>query len=199
MKLLVASKNKKKIAEIERILAPLGLEPVCETDIGIALPEVEETGETFFDNALLKARSAANAANMPAVADDSGLCVDALGGEPGVYSARYSGEGANDQKNNDKLLRELAKLPGCDRGARFVSAVCVVFPNGDVISAEGEIRGEIATAPSGSGGFGYDPLFCVGGVSFADMSSDEKDKISHRGAALQNLKVKLEEYLNAKQ
>lgn len=199
MKLLVASKNKKKIAEIERILAPLGLEPVCETDIGIALPEVEETGKTFFDNALLKARSAANTANMPAVADDSGLCVDALGGEPGVYSARYSGEGANDQKNNDKLLRELAKHPGCDRGARFVSAVCVVFPNGDVVSAEGEIRGEIAASPSGSGGFGYDPLFCVGGVSFADMSSDEKDKISHRGAALQNLKVKLEEYLNAKQ
>lgn len=199
MKLLVASKNKKKIAELERILSPLGFQPVCETDLGIALPEVDETGTTFYENALLKATSAMKNAGCAAVADDSGLCVDALGGAPGIYSARFSGEGANDVKNNAKLLDMLKDVPLEKRTAQFVSCVCVVFPNGDIVSAEGSVSGIIDYEPHGEGGFGYDPLFTVDGVSFAQMSKQQKDEISHRGRALRNLKEKLEVYLNVEQ
>lgn len=199
MKLLVASKNKKKIAELERILAPLGFEPVCETDINITLPEVEETGETFAENAYLKAYSAMENSGLCAVADDSGLCVDALNGAPGVYSARYSGEGANDEKNNKKLLLALENVADEKRTAHFMCSVCVVFPNGDVVRAEGRVNGHIAHEPSGNGGFGYDPLFLVNGKSFGTLSAEEKDKISHRGNALKLLKEKLEVYINAQQ
>lgn len=197
MKLLVASKNKKKIAELRRILSPLGYEPVCETDIGIKLPEVEETGTTFLDNALLKAQSAMKHSGMAAVADDSGLCVDALKGAPGVYSARYSGENANDVSNNMKLLHELEGVDDEHRTAHFLSVVAVVFPNGDIISANGQVDGVILHEPCGQGGFGYDPLFAVDGVAFGEMSAEQKDKISHRGRALNNLKEKLEVYINA--
>lgn len=199
MKLLVASKNKKKIAELERILSPLGFEPVCESDLGLTLPEVEETGVTFYENALLKATSAMKNSGCAAVADDSGLCVDALNGAPGIYSARFSGEGANDVKNNAKLLDLMKDIPLEKRTAHFESHVCVVFPNGDIVSAQGRVDGIIDFAPHGESGFGYDPLFTVNGVSFAQMSKEQKDAISHRGEALRNLKEKLEVYLNAEQ
>ena len=195
MVFITASKNKKKIAELNRILIPLGIEAKTENELGVAIPEVEENGVTFADNAKLKAVSAMKATGLPAVADDSGLCVDALSGAPGVYSARYGGENTNDEINNKKLLSELSDIPQQKRTARFVSAVCVAFPNGDFFEANGSVEGVIGFAPSGEGGFGYDPLFFVGDKSFAELTPDEKDAISHRGKALRALQVKLEEYI----
>ena len=197
MKLLVASKNKKKIEELRRILSPLGFEPVCETDLGIVLPEVDETGETFLENARLKAQSAMRVSGFAAVADDSGLCVDSLNGAPGVYSARFSGEDATDEKNNQKLLELLKNVPDDKRSAHWESHVCVIFPNGDEVSACGMCGGYIGHEPKGENGFGYDPLFLYGDVTFAQMSAADKDAVSHRGKALQQLKEKLEVYLNA--
>lgn len=199
MKLLVASKNKKKIKELERILSPLGFEPICESDIDVVLPEVDETGTTFAENAYLKAKSAMDATGLCSVADDSGLCVDALNGAPGVYSARYSGQNATDDSNNEKLLDELKNIEMKDRTAYYISSVCVVFPNGDTVTAEGRVDGIIGITPSGDGGFGYDPLFLVNGVTFANMTDEQKDALSHRGRALNELKEKLEVYLNAEQ
>ena len=195
MVFITASKNKKKIAELNRILIPLGIEAKTENELGVAIPEVEENGVTFADNAKLKAVSAMKATGLPAVADDSGLCVDALSGAPGVYSARYGGENTNDEINNKKLLSELSDIPQQKRTARFVSAVCVAFPNGDFVETNGSVEGVIGFAPSGEGGFGYDPLFFVGDKSFAELTPDEKDAISHRGKALRALQVKLEEYI----
>lgn len=197
MKLLVASKNKKKIEELRRILSPLGFEPVCETDLGITLPEVDETGTTFAENARLKAQSAMKVSGEAAVADDSGICVDALDGAPGIYSARFSGEGATDEKNNRKLLDMLKDVPSKQRTAHWESHISVIFPNGDEITACGRCDGLIGYEPKGENGFGYDPLFLYGDVTFAQMSADEKDAVSHRGKALRQLREKLEVYLNA--
>ena len=196
MKLLVASKNKKKIEELRRILAPLGFEPVCETDMGIVLPEVDETGTTFAENARLKAMSAMQTAGVAAVADDSGLCVDALDGAPGIYSARFSGDDATDEKNNQKLLRLLENVPDDKRSAQWECHISVIFPNGDEVSACGRCDGYIGYEPMGENGFGYDPLFLYGDETFAQMSAADKDKVSHRGKALLQLKEKLEVYLN---
>ena len=129
---------------------------------------------------------------LPAVADDSGLMVDALGGAPGVYSARYAGEDATDEQRNEKLLQELKDVPAEQRTARFVSAVCCVFPDGETVQVRGECEGTIAFAPSGSGGFGYDPLFLVGEKTYAELSAAEKDAISHRGRALCALQKELQ-------
>lgn len=197
MKFIIASKNKKKIAELERILNPLGIDAVTENDLNITIPEVEETGETFAQNAYLKAFSACKASSLPAIADDSGLCVDALGGAPGVYSARYSGENATDKSNNALLIENLKEFSKNERTAKFCCAISVVFPNGDNIKCFGECKGLIGFEPSGDGGFGYDPYFYVGENSFASLTAKEKDKISHRGNALRELKVKLKEYLDA--
>jgi XTP/dITP diphosphohydrolase len=180
---VIATHNLKKKAELERILEPL--------DIAVTtaeLDEVEETGTTFAENAFLKADAACRQTGMPAVADDSGLMVDALNGEPGVYSARYAGEGATDQDRNNKLLANLKDVPEEKRTAKFVSAVCCVFPNGDRIDVQGECPGRIAYRPSGTGGFGYDTIFLVeGGKSFAELDASQKDAISHRGHALRKL------------
>lgn len=197
MKLLVASKNKKKIEELRRILAPLGFEPICETDLELTLPEVDETGTTFAENARLKALSAMQASGLAAVADDSGICVDALNGAPGIYSARFSGEDATDEKNNQKLLRMLATVPDDRRSAHWECHICVIFPNGDEVSACGRCDGYIGHEAKGENGFGYDPLFLYGDVTFAQMDSADKDAVSHRGKALSQLKEKLEVYLNA--
>lgn len=196
MKFIIASKNKKKIAELERILNPLGITAVTENELNISIPEVEETGTTFAENAFLKANSACKTSGLPAIADDSGLCVDALNGEPGVYSARYSGEDATDKKNNALLIKNLENVSENDRTAKFCCAICVVFPNGDKVECFGECKGKIGFVPMGDGGFGYDPYFYVDGKSFASLSAEEKDKISHRGNALRQLKVKLKEYLD---
>lgn len=196
MKFIIASKNKKKIAEMERILNPLGIQVVTETDLGIKIPEVEETGETFLQNAILKAESACENSGLPAIADDSGLCVDALDGAPGVYSARFAGEDATDDENNALLMEKLDGLNIEQRGARFVSSIAVIFPNGDKVTAYGECKGEIGFEPSGTNGFGYDPYFYVDGMSFAQMDAEQKDKVSHRGNALRELETKLKEYLD---
>ncbi|MBQ5591120.1 MAG: XTP/dITP diphosphatase [Clostridia bacterium] len=197
MKFIIASKNRKKIAELERILNPLGIFAVTEEELGISIPEVEETGSTFAQNAFIKAFSACQASGLPAIADDSGLCVDALNGAPGVYSARYSGEDATDKKNNELLIKNLENIEKNDRTAKFCCAISVVFPNDDKIECYGECCGIIGFQPSGNGGFGYDPYFYVGEKSFADLSANEKDEISHRGNALRELKTKLKEYLDA--
>lgn len=196
MKYIIATHNAHKLAEISRILAPLGIEAVTDRDLGIELPEVDETGTTFAENAYLKAAGACEFSGLPAIADDSGLAVDALDGEPGVYSARYGGEGLDDNDRNNLLLKNMKDIPVGQRQAQFVSAVCCVFPNGDTLRTEGIVRGEIGFAAKGENGFGYDPLFYVGDRTTAEMSPQEKDAISHRGQALAAFAEKLEEYLN---
>ena len=195
MRFIIGTKNKKKLQELDRILHPLGIEAVSEQDLGITLEEVEETGSTFAENARLKAQAACRQTGLPAIADDSGLCVDALDGAPGVYSARYAGEGAGDQACIDKLLGEMKDVPPEKRTARFVSAVCCVMPSGRELIVHGTCEGMIADAPRGTGGFGYDPVFLVGEKSFSELPAQQKDAVSHRGAALQELARQLPEFL----
>ncbi|MGX8711733.1 MAG: XTP/dITP diphosphatase [bacterium] len=186
MKFVIATHNQKKLQELERILMPLHIS-VSAPD----LPEVEETGTTFAENAFLKADSACRETGLPAVADDSGLMVDALDGAPGVYSARYAGENATDLDRIHKLLDAIKEVPQEKRTAKFISAICCVFPDGTRITAQGECAGTIAFAPEGEGGFGYDPVFLVNGKSFAQLTAEEKDEISHRGRALRAFAEKL--------
>ena len=195
MKFVIATHNAHKLIELQRILEPLGIEGVTDRDLGLELPDVEETGTTFAENAYLKAVSACEATGLPAIADDSGLVVDALDGRPGVYSARYGGEEATDDDRNVLLLGEMKDVPKGERSARFVASVCCVFPNGDVLRAEGTFEGEIGYAPAGENGFGYDPIFVVGDRTSAEMSSAEKDAMSHRGNALRVFSKDLAAYL----
>ena len=195
MKFVIATHNAHKLIELQRILNPLGIEGVTDRDLGIELPEVEETGTTFAENAYLKAASACQVTGLPAIADDSGLVVDALGGRPGVYSARYGGEEATDDDRNVLILGEMKDVPKGERSARFVASVCCVFPNGDVLRAEGTFEGEIGYAPAGENGFGYDPIFVVGDCTSAEMSPAEKDVLSHRGNALRVFSKDLAAYL----
>lgn len=195
MKIFIATKNKKKLKELERILTPMGFDVLSENDFNTAFPEVEETGETFEENALIKARAGLKNTGLISVADDSGLCVDYLNGAPGVYSARYAGEPADDQKNNKKLLDALDGLDTEKRTAKFVSSIACVFPDGREFTVRGECKGFIAKEPQGTGGFGYDPLFISEKGCFAVISAAEKDSISHRGKAIKNFSEKLKEYL----
>lgn len=198
MRFIIATHNPHKLTEMRRILEPLGIEAVTDTDLRITLPEVEETGETFVENAYLKAASACAFAGLPAIADDSGLTVDALNGAPGVYSARYAGEGADGPACVNKLLREMADVPDGARGAQFVSAICCVFPDGDTLTAKGVCRGCIAYAPAGDNGFGYDPVFAAeeyDGRTYAEITDDEKDAVSHRGRALREFAPLLQDFL----
>lgn len=194
MKLVLASKNKKKLVEMNDILSHLGIEVCSEAEAGVDV-EVEETGTTFEENSLLKAKAVMEASGLPSIADDSGLCVDALDGAPGVYSARYGGPGLDDVGRYQLLLENMkGQMP---RTARFVSVITCCFPNGDVLSARGECEGTIAFAPMGEGGFGYDPVFFVPELkkTFSQLTPDEKNAISHRGKALRAFQGKLEEYL----
>ncbi len=181
--IVAATGNKHKIAEIQAILAPLGLRVLSANDVG-GMPDVVEDGETFRDNAVKKALAGARALGRTVLADDSGLEVVALHGAPGVYSARYAGEGGNDGRNLSKLLREMTDIT--DRRARFVAVIAVATPAGLVGTAEGEVRGIIATAPRGQGGFGYDPVFVPEGEveTFAELPAAVKNTMSHRGNAL---------------
>ena len=191
MKLVLASKNQKKLAEMSDILSHLGIEVCDQAEAGVDL-EVEETGTTFEENSLLKARAVMEASGLPAIADDSGLCVDCLNGAPGVYSARYGGEGLSDEERYRMLLENMrGQMP---RTAKFVCC----FPNGDVLTARGECPGTIAYAPMGEGGFGYDPVFFVPErkKTFAQLTAEEKNAISHRGTALKLFKEQLERYLS---
>lgn len=191
MKILIATHNKHKLTEMARILSPMGYEVVTDTDLGIELTDVEETGSTFMENARIKAESGCRESGLICIADDSGLCVDALGGEPGVYSARYSGVHGDDEGNIVKLLQKLEGVPGENRTAYFACAICVSFPDGREITAEGKCEGRIGYEKRGGNGFGYDPVFMVGERSLAEMTADEKDAISHRGNALKVLEEKL--------
>ncbi len=195
MDFILATNNMKKLEEMQRILAPLGINVKTAKQLGIELPEVVEDGETFEENAVIKAKSACGITNMPAIADDSGLCVDYLGGAPGIYSARFSGEHGNDEKNNDLLLEKLEGVELEKRTAKYVCAVCCVFPNGKEIVVRGECNGVIGFERSGNAGFGYDPLFIVDGRAFGMYTAEEKDKISHRRRALEKLSDELKKIL----
>ena len=187
MKIIIATHNKHKLAEMSRILSPMGYEVVTDRELGIELSDVEENGETFLDNARIKAEAGCKESGLPCIADDSGLCVDALGGAPGVFSARYSGVHGDDDGNNRKLLTELEGVPTEKRAAHFACAICVSFPDGSEVTATGKCEGYIGYEKKGTNGFGYDPLFMVGERSLAEMSAEEKDAISHRGNALKEL------------
>lgn len=189
-KIIIATHNKHKLAEMERILLPMGYEVVTDKDIGIELTDVEETGTTFLENARIKAESGCKESGLVCIADDSGLVVDALDGAPGVYSARYSGVHGDDEANIVKLLNELSEVPDEKRTARFMCSICVSFPGGMEVTAEGSCEGRIGYEKRGDNGFGYDPVFMVGDRSFAELSAEEKDAISHRGNALKTLKEK---------
>ena len=197
MKLIAATHNRKKQAELLRILQPLGIETLTADEAGVDMEHVEETGSTFEENARIKAQAAfEQSGGMMSAADDSGLMVDALDGAPGVYSARYAGEGATDAERIQKLLGELRDVPAEKRTARFKSAVCCILENGEELMAVGTCDGVIAFEPKGNGGFGYDPVFLVdGGKSYAELSAEEKDAISHRGKALRSLQKMLKEKL----
>ncbi len=185
MKLVLASKNQHKLIEMQTILGQLGLEVVLESQVGVDV-DVDETGVTFMENALLKARAVCEASGMAAIADDSGLVVDALNGAPGVYSARYGGK-ASDAERTAYLLENMAEVPAEQRTARFVSAIACALPNGRVVTAEGTCEGTITYETRGDNGFGYDPVFYVPsiGKTFAEADGAEKNAISHRGNALQ--------------
>lgn len=191
---IIATNNPKKRVELDRILNPLGIEAITAEQAGVDLEEVEETGSTFEENAELKALAACNLSGLPALADDSGLEVDALNGAPGIYSARYAGENATDADRIKKLLNEMQGVPMEKRTARFVSAVCCIFPDGRKIVMRGECEGRIAFQPQGVGGFGYDPVFLTeSGKTYAQLSSEEKDAISHRGIVLRKLVEQLKQ------
>ncbi len=195
MDFFVATKNLKKLAELKRILSPLGINPLSERDFDREFPEVIEDGETFTDNAVIKAVAGMKETGLPTIADDSGLCVDALGGEPGVYSARYAGEPCDNLKNNLKLLAALKDVPDDKRTARFISSIACAFPDGRIVTVSGSVEGKIAYEMKGERGFGYDVLFISELGCFGEISDEEKDSISHRGRALRALKEKLSEIL----
>ena len=194
MRFVLATHNPGKLREMGEILKDFGIEVVSPKDLGITV-DVEETGSTFAENAMLKAKAICKAANLPAIADDSGLCVDALNGAPGVYSARYGGEGLDDRGRYMLLLSSLRGAP--TRAAHFACAVACAFPNGDTLTAEGRCDGSIAYAPLGEGGFGYDPVFLLPGTgkTFGQLTQEEKSAVSHRGWALRDFAGKLETYL----
>ena len=193
-KFVLATHNPGKLKEMGAILAQCGVEVVSPRDLGLTV-DVEETGTTFAENAMLKAKAICAAAKLPAIADDSGLCVDALNGGPGVYSARYGGEGLDDKGRYMLLLNSLRGQS--TRTAHFTCAIACAFPNGDTLTAEGRCDGTIAYAPMGEGGFGYDPVFFVPELkkTFGQLTAEEKSAISHRGRALESFIGKLETYL----
>jgi XTP/dITP diphosphohydrolase len=199
-RIILATRNPGKLAELRRILAAAGVSAAV-TDLGDApgMPEVAETGRTFAENALLKARAVTAFTGLPAVADDSGLCVDALNGMPGVLSARWSGRHGDDEANLRLVLGQIADVPAGERGAHFTCVAALVLPSGAERVTEGTMYGQLTGSPRGSNGFGYDPIFVPDGfeLTTAQMSPGEKDKISHRGQALRALAPVIAELLGA--
>lgn len=194
MKIIIATHNKHKIVEFKRILEPIGFEVLSQSEANIDVDIVED-GKTFAENSFKKAEAVKNAANCIAIADDSGICIDAFNGEPGIYSARFLGEDTPYTTKNAIVLDRMKNVLEENRGARYVCAISCIFPNGDTIAAEGICEGKIGYEPSGSNGFGYDPIFYIGEKSMAQMTDEEKDSISHRGIALREFVVKLTDYL----
>ena len=195
MKLVLASKNKKKLVEMNAILSQLGIEVCSEAEAGVDI-DVEETGTTFEENSFIKANAVMQATGLPAMADDSGIVVDALGGAPGVYSARYGGDPSmTDHDRKMLLLKNTEHVPDGQRQAAFVAVITLVEPDGRVIQARGEIHGELTREPRGENGFGYDPIFYYPpmGMTTAEMPAEEKNKVSHRANALNLFYQKLKE------
>lgn len=195
MKIFIATKNQKKLAELERILIPMGFEVLSQKDFSQEFPEPIEDGITFEENAIIKAKDGLKNTGLISVADDSGLCVDYLDGAPGIYSARYSGEHGDDESNNQKLLEKLDGVPVGKRTARYVAAIACVFPDGRHFTVRGECEGKIAFEPHGNGGFGYDPYFISELGYMAELTPEQKDSISHRGKALKLFKEELKKYI----
>ena len=195
IRFVLASNNKGKLKEMREILSELGIDVMSQKEAGIA-SEPEEDGTTFEENAIIKAKAAMEASGLPAIADDSGIAVDALNGEPGIYSARY-GDCASDEERVEYLLKNMENEE--HRAAKFVSSIAVTFPNGDVLTTIGECHGTLTYAPVGENGFGYDPIFYMEqfGRTLAEVTPEEKNSVSHRGRALRAMKEKLTEYFKA--
>lgn len=195
MKVVLASKNKHKLEEIGKIMEKLDIQLVLESELGMDI-DVEETGTTFEENSFLKAEAVMKATGLPALADDSGIAVDALNGAPGVYSARYGFDDTLDDWGRLLLLlKNTEQVPDGQRQAQFVCVITLVTPEGQTIQARGEVHGELLRAPAGSGGFGYDPIFYYPpfGKSLAEVSAQEKNQVSHRAVALKKLYEKMKE------
>lgn len=197
-KVVLATRNAGKIKEFERLLAEFASDiQVLGLNDFPDMPDVDETGSTFEENALLKAREVSAFANLPALADDSGLCIDALGGDPGIYSARWSGVHGNDAANIAKVLDQLSEVPAQERTGQFRCVVALHLPDGREVIRQGELAGTIATTPRGSAGFGYDPIFQPDGfdLTLGEFGHGEKDRISHRGKALRLIAPDLNQLL----
>lgn len=195
MKVVLASKNKHKLEEISQITEKFGMEVVLESDLGVDI-DVEETGSTFEENSFLKAEAVMEATGLPALADDSGIAVDALNGEPGIYSARYGfDESLDDWGRLQLLLKNTEQVPDERRQAKFVCVITLVTPQQEIIQARGEVHGMLLRTPAGQGGFGYDPIFYYPplGKSLAELTPEEKNQVSHRANALQVFYQKLKE------
>lgn len=195
MKVVLASKNKHKLVEISKILEKLDIQLVLQSEIGVDI-DVEETGTTFEENSFQKAHAVMKATGMPALADDSGIAVDALNGEPGVYSARYGfDDSLDDWGRLLLLLKNTENVPDGQRQAQFVCVITMVMPDGKMIQTRGEVHGELLRAPAGEGGFGYDPIFYYPpfGKTLAEVSAEEKNQVSHRARALKLFYEKLKE------
>lgn len=198
-RIIIASRNKGKINEFKKLFEKEGVTVLSLDDLDMTIPEIEETGATFHENAKIKAETVASIVNEPVIADDSGLVVDALNGRPGVYSARYAGEPTDDVKNYEKVLDELEAVEEKNRTARFVAVLALSRPGEETLFFEGKCEGKIAYEPKGKHGFGYDPIFIPDGydVTMAQLTGDEKNKISHRFHALERLKKWLTKNLNS--
>ncbi len=194
LKFVIATHNNHKVTEFKRILEPLGVEVVSQRDAGLDV-EVVENGASFAENAKLKAESVSRVGNCVAIADDSGICIDAFDGGPGIYSSRFLGEDTPYTEKNAIILDRLKDVPDEKRTARYVCAICCIFPNGDVIETEGRCEGKMGYESKGGNGFGYDPIFMVDDRSLAEISDAEKDEISHRGVALKKFVEELKSYL----
>ena len=194
--IFISTKNIHKVKEFKRILEPLGLNILCERDLGRELPEVEENGTTLTENSLLKARAGCEQTGMISVADDTGLFVSALGGAPGISAARYAGEGCTPQDNRTKMLNALKDVPDSERDAYFECTIACVFPNGTEICVSGRCDGFISRDEAGDLSFGYDAIFECQSGRFSAISGDEKDRLSHRGKALRKFAEEIKKYLD---
>lgn len=195
MRFIIATHNSHKVTEFRRILEPLGIEVLSQSEAGIDADVIED-GTTFAENAEKKARAVSEAGNCIAIADDSGICIDAFGGAPGIYSSRFLGEDTSYTEKNAIILDRLKDVEKKDRGAHYVCSICCIFPNGDTIKTEGIFEGWMGYEAKGDHGFGYDPIFYVGDKSISEIPDDEKDKMSHRGKALRKFVVELKKYLD---
>jgi XTP/dITP diphosphohydrolase len=199
VQLVLATRNAKKLAELDRLLVGAGLDvQILGSDAFSELPEIEETGSTFAENSLIKARAVSTHTGLIAIADDSGLCVDALDGQPGIYSARWAGQGATDESNLALVLEQIRDIEPARRTAHFACAAALVLPSGEEYVVQGQVNGVLLTQRRGEGGFGYDPIFLPDGfdITTAEMTSEQKDAISHRGQAMRALVPVIQEHVH---